>query len=130
MDARRKTYSCSRRSKKWCHRLFYFLVNISMVNAYLLHQNNTHSPRMKIKDSILELAMVLLTTYSLREKKGCRSLEAPNCTSQTISRLLISVLCTVWVKVVGRGQATAVVHATLRIQFCSVLFPFTGCLVK
>ena len=37
-DARRKMYSCSRRSKKWCHRLFYFLVNMSMVNVYLLHQ--------------------------------------------------------------------------------------------
>ena len=43
---------------------FYFLVNISMVNAYLLHQNNTHSPRMKMKDFILELATELLTAYS------------------------------------------------------------------
>jgi hypothetical protein len=76
-DARRKSYSCSRRSRKGWHRLFYFLVDISMVNAYLLHQRNPNSPKQRMKDFILELATELLTAHSSREKKGRRSLDAP-----------------------------------------------------
>ena len=100
-DARRKMYSCSRRSKKWWHRLFYFLVDISMVNAYILHQNNTHSPKMKMKDFILELATELLTAYSSREKKVAGPWkrlppgDSTNRSSQIICPLLISVLCAV-----------------------------------
>lgn len=75
-DARRKSYTCSRKSKKWWHRLFYFLVDISMVNAYLLHQSNANSPKQKMKDFVLELATELLAAYSSREKKGRRSAEA------------------------------------------------------
>ena len=75
-DARRKSYSCSRRSKKWWHRLFYFLVDITMVNGYLLHQSNPNSPKMAMKDFVLELASELLAAHSSREKKGRRSAEA------------------------------------------------------
>jgi hypothetical protein len=37
-DARKKTYSCSRKSKKWWLRLFSFLVDASVANAYILYK--------------------------------------------------------------------------------------------
>ena len=43
-DAKRKTYSCSRRSKKkWWHRLFYFVIHIAIVNALMLETPNVET---------------------------------------------------------------------------------------
>ena len=35
-DAKHKTYSCSRQAKKCWHRLFYFLIDIAIVNVHVL----------------------------------------------------------------------------------------------
>ena len=34
-DSRRKTYSCTRKSKKWWMRIYYFLLNTAITNAYI-----------------------------------------------------------------------------------------------
>ena len=47
-----------------------------MVNGYLLHQSNPNSPKMAMKDFVLELASELLAVHSSWKKKGRRSAEA------------------------------------------------------
>jgi hypothetical protein len=51
-DARRKTYSTSRKSKKWWFRLFYFLLDTAMVNSYIIHAE-TLTKRLTLKEFIL-----------------------------------------------------------------------------
>ena len=41
-DAKREVYSCSRRSKKWWHRMFYFLFDICIVNAHIVQCDTPH----------------------------------------------------------------------------------------
>ena len=40
-DQKRKTLSCSRKSIKWYMRLFWFVVDICVVNAHI-HEQNSH----------------------------------------------------------------------------------------
>ena len=43
-DSRRMLYSCSRKSRRWWMRLFYFLVNVSVINTHILmHESPTAS---------------------------------------------------------------------------------------
>ena len=72
-DARRKTYSCSRKSKKWWHRLFFFLVDLSVTNGYILASETPHVPKMSQKDFILELAEEMLSKHISRKRHGRRS---------------------------------------------------------
>ena len=63
-DAKRKTYSCSGRSKKWWHRLFY------MLTSYKPHQTNLTQ-----KEFRLELARELMSSLNARKhrKRGRNS---------------------------------------------------------
>ena len=47
-DQLRKAYSCRRRSRKWWLPLFYFMVDISMVNSYILHRDTPHASKLTI----------------------------------------------------------------------------------
>jgi hypothetical protein len=67
-DARRKTYSCSRRSKKWWHRLFYYLVDVSVVNVYILLAESPHCAKRTQKEFILELSEQLLAVFNSRKR--------------------------------------------------------------
>ena len=67
-DARRKTYSCSRRSKKWWHRLFYYLIDLSVVNAYILFSESNHCARRSQKDFVLELSEQLMAKFNARKR--------------------------------------------------------------
>ena len=71
-DARRKTYSCSRKSKKWWHRLFFFLVDLSVVNAYILACETPNVPKRSLKNFILELVEELLSKHNSRKRAGRR----------------------------------------------------------
>ena len=76
-DAKRKVYSCTRRSKKWWHRLFYFIVDTCIVNALIIHNENSHTTKINQEEFRLELARELLALYSSRKhhKRGRASLE-------------------------------------------------------
>ena len=67
-DARRKTYSCSRRSKKWWHRLFYYLVDVSVVNSYILLSESPHCASRTQKEFILELSQELMGKFNVRKR--------------------------------------------------------------
>ena len=67
-DARRKIYSCSRRSKKWWHRLFYYLLDVSVVNSFIVLNESPHCARRTQKAFILELAEQLMGHYNSRKR--------------------------------------------------------------
>ena len=76
-DAKRKVYSCSRRSKKWWHRLFYFIVDVCIVNAHILQSETSHQGKMQQKKFRLELAREMLASHSSRKhrKRGRCSMD-------------------------------------------------------
>ena len=67
-DQLRKAYSCRRRSRKWWLPLFYFMVDISMVNSYILHCDTPQASKLTIKEFILELATELMSCDSIRKR--------------------------------------------------------------
>ena len=77
-DARRKSYSCSRRSKRWWMRLFYFLVDISVVNSYIIAQESPFFPKMTSKEFILSIAEELMACYNSRKRPGPTSDVSPS----------------------------------------------------
>ena len=66
-DARRKTYSISRKSKKWWFRLFYFLLDMAMVNSYVIHTETT-AKRLTLKDYILNVSSALMAVQTSRKR--------------------------------------------------------------
>ena len=78
-DAKRKVYSCSRRSKKWWHRLFYFVVDVCVVNAHILQCDTPHQIILTQKEFRLELAREMLSCYNARKhRKRGRSMAEPS----------------------------------------------------
>jgi hypothetical protein len=60
-NARRKSYSCSRRSEKWWHTLFYYLLDASVVNTYIhLAERPYCAKRTTQKEFIFELSDQLM----------------------------------------------------------------------
>jgi len=77
-DQMRKAYSCKRRSRKWWLPLFYFLVDISVVNSHILCRETPHSAKRTLKEFILELADELMASHCLRKRSAQSSLDAPS----------------------------------------------------
>lgn len=65
-DQLRKAYR--RRSRKWWLPLFYFMVDISVVNSYILHCDTPHASKLTIKEFIQELATELMSCNSIRKR--------------------------------------------------------------
>ena len=76
-DAKRKAYSCSRCSRKWWLRLFYFVIDVCVVNAHILHNETKHVAKLNQKRFRLELAREMLACHSSRKhrKRGRTSSE-------------------------------------------------------
>jgi hypothetical protein len=68
-DARRKTYSCSRKSRRWWLRIFYFLVDISVTNSYILSQESGSFSKMSLKEYVLQIADQLMASYNGRKRQ-------------------------------------------------------------
>ena len=76
-DFRRKNYSCSRKSKKWWLRLFYFLVDMATTNAYIIYKEQ-RNVKLTQKDFILQVADRLMSSHSSRKRAAVLSI--PSCT--------------------------------------------------
>ena len=79
-DAKRKVYSCSRKSVKWWH---YFIIDVCIVNAHILQVHTRHSSSINQKSFCLELSRELLSSHCSRKshKRGRSSMEgAPSLT--------------------------------------------------
>lgn len=77
-DQKRKMYSCTRKSKKWYMRLFWYLVDIAIVNSHILESESTNHATRPQKDFRLELATQLLSYHSSRRKRGRPSGASPS----------------------------------------------------
>ena len=66
-DARRKTYSCSRKSRKWWLRLFYFLLDASITNAYVLRKETPGTKPLTLKEFVLQLCEHLIGCSNSRK---------------------------------------------------------------
>ena len=78
-DAKRTVYSCSRKSKKWWHRMFYFVIDVCLVNAHIILSETPHQSKPSQKDFRLELPMEVLASHNSRKhhKRGSSSLDGP-----------------------------------------------------
>ena len=75
-DSQRKSYSSSRKSKKWWLRLFYFLLEATVVNSYILYKETQGTPALTLKEFILELSDHLMSQHTSR-KRYSKSIDPP-----------------------------------------------------
>ena len=76
-DMKRKLYSCSRRSKKWWFRLFYYLVDISVVNSHVIISETPNVAAISSKNFVIEVARELMSSYSSRKRSPNTSASVP-----------------------------------------------------
>jgi hypothetical protein len=85
-DARRKTYSCSRKSRKWWLRLFYFLLDAAVTNAYILYKESNQTPALTMKEFVLKICEFLVASTNCRKRpsvqdppqqRDCASVTSP-----------------------------------------------------
>ena len=71
-DSRQKTYSCSRKAKNWWLRLFYFLLDMATMNAYIIHKECT-TIKLPQKEFIMAVAERLISSYLSRKRLSIKS---------------------------------------------------------
>lgn len=76
-DQKRKLYTCTRKSTKWYMRLFWYLVDMAIVNAHILECESQNETKRSQKDFRLELASHLMSCHSSRKKRGRPSDASP-----------------------------------------------------
>ncbi|XP_063227539.1 piggyBac transposable element-derived protein 4-like [Bacillus rossius redtenbacheri] len=71
-DQIRATYTVSRRSRKWWHRIFYFLVDAALVNSFILYTLSGDRGQISCKhlDYHISVAKHLIGNFSSRKRKG------------------------------------------------------------
>jgi hypothetical protein len=67
-DARRKTYFCSRKSRTWWLRFFYFLLEAAVTNAYILYKESNLTPGLTTKEFVLKICEYLVASTNCRER--------------------------------------------------------------
>lgn len=68
-DMLRQLYGADRKSKKWWHRLFFGLLDMAMINSYILHSECNEENQITQFDYYREVALGLLT-YAQRTQPG------------------------------------------------------------
>jgi hypothetical protein len=63
-----RTYSVSRKSKKWWYRLFYYLLDTALANSYILYNNSPNHDDLSELDYLKQLSVALIGTISKDEK--------------------------------------------------------------
>lgn len=63
-----RTYSVSRRSKKWWYRLFYYLVDTSVANSFILYHNSSNHPTITELEFVKQLSLALIGAFSKKDK--------------------------------------------------------------
>ena len=78
-----RTYSVSRQSKKWWYRLFYYLLDTSFANSYILYQNSENHDDLSELEYLKQLSVALIGTRSRdakvqpRPKRKKKKIAAP-----------------------------------------------------
>lgn len=83
-----RTYSVSRQSKKWWFRLFYYFLDMSVANSFILYQNSPNHDELSELNYIEKLSLALIGTFSRDDevqtgpqRKRTKALTIPRLTS-------------------------------------------------
>lgn len=71
-DQLRERYELGRKSRKWWHRLFYFFVDLAIINSFQLYK--LQHKQIKQLNFRLKLARQLIAGFSSRNKRGVKPL--------------------------------------------------------
>ena len=63
-------YGCCMKSRKCYKYIFYFLLDVTMANAFILYNYTTSLKYKRIKDFRVQLAKELIGDYCSRERAG------------------------------------------------------------
>ena len=66
-DSRRKTYSSSRKSRKWWMRIYYFLLDTAITNAYILYKETPGTKKLTHQEFILSIIEHRLACHNSRK---------------------------------------------------------------
>lgn len=72
-DQLRERYAIGRRSVKWWHRIFYYLIDLAIVNSFILYKESQKTSNSKPCDQLsfrLRLAKQLIDGFSSRKRRG------------------------------------------------------------
>ena len=69
-DQLRGYYSCRTKSRKFYRYIFYFLLDVAITNAFILHKHYSNSPQTSLKDFRVQLATELIGDYCSRKRPG------------------------------------------------------------
>ena len=69
-DSKRKTYSSSRKSRKWCLWLFYFLLDTTVTNAYILYKESVQIRELTMKEFVLRICEHCLSSANCRKRSS------------------------------------------------------------
>jgi hypothetical protein len=67
-----RTYSVSRQSKKWWFRIFYYLVDTSIANSFILYHNSPNHPKLTELEFVKTLSLALIGSFSTENKVQAR----------------------------------------------------------
>ena len=71
MDMLKSLYEVNRKSKKWWHRFFFYFVDVSLVNAFILFKKRSDSEALlSLKIFRLSVALGLIGAEQVGAKKG------------------------------------------------------------
>lgn len=85
-DHKRKLHCCSQKNKEWWPRLFYFLIEVSVVNAHAFESLSPNHKKRPLKECCLELAMEYLKAFLVFSH--LLTLQTHSCTGQAIEGIL------------------------------------------
>ena len=72
-DQLRGYYSCRTKSRKFYKYIYYFLLDVTITNSFILYKNFHPNPRYRtIREFRLQLARELIGDYCSRRRSGCR----------------------------------------------------------
>lgn len=69
-DQMKSTYSVGRRSKKWWLRIFYFLLDASITNSYLLYCQNPNVTKLSNLEFRVSVARGLISGFTSRKRRS------------------------------------------------------------
>jgi hypothetical protein len=73
-DSRRKSSSSSKKSKKWWLRIYYFLLDTSVTNAYVLYRETPNTKALTQKEFILQVVEYLMGQHNSRKRQATQQL--------------------------------------------------------
>ncbi|XP_051171549.1 piggyBac transposable element-derived protein 4-like [Leptopilina boulardi] len=69
-DQLKERYSIGRRSRKWWHRIFYFLIDLAIVNSYIMYKVKNGDSKKTHLDFRVNLAKQLISNTTYRKRTG------------------------------------------------------------